>query len=214
MPWGHPFPWGGSHPSRPSPPELRSRSWLGPRSTQGGRIGGDRTLTLSPALSAASRAPAALQAGGRKAPEHVPPGHDRGRHRPTPLLPLRGVPLPGGAVPLLGPGEPGQVRGHAQRHAVMATRMARGTPHGHAGEKNCHPYMCHQRMRVRGLQALHLAQARASSRRCRRAAAVQRGAVGCSGVQQGAWLAALTTGVGRCCRSPGASPPARHRSSS
>uniref|UniRef100_A0A663E2K7 Carnitine O-palmitoyltransferase 1, muscle isoform n=1 Tax=Aquila chrysaetos chrysaetos TaxID=223781 RepID=A0A663E2K7_AQUCH len=133
---GGPCPCGGPHPlgtsislgrfpsletisPRAAQPLLaRTGSARPTRSTRGGWIGGDRTLTLSPTLPAASRAPAALQAGGRKAPAHVPPGHDRGRHRPAPLLPLRRVPLPGGAVPLPGPGEPGRARGHAQRSAA------------------------------------------------------------------------------------------------
>lgn len=170
-----PVPWGCPHPLGMSPslgtisPELRSRCQPQagqrtppPAQRTPGWAGFGVCQPLSSAFPAACRAPAALQAGGGEAPAHVPHGHDRRRHRPAPLLPLRGVPIPGGRVPLPGTGERGTVPGCA-----LCCGAQRGTG------------------RCRGAQwdAVGCSGVQQGAVGC---SGVQWDAVGCSGVQQGA----------------------------
>uniref|UniRef100_A0A8C3FI44 carnitine O-palmitoyltransferase n=1 Tax=Chrysemys picta bellii TaxID=8478 RepID=A0A8C3FI44_CHRPI len=104
------------HPARPAAgalpgqrevlPDLRGRHDAAvPRGAHGDRpLLLHRVLQLRPRHDRLlpERRPASgpVPCGGRQAPGPVPPGHDGRGHRPTPLLPLRGLQVPGCGLPL------------------------------------------------------------------------------------------------------------------
>lgn len=81
------------------------------------------SLTLRASrLPSDRRAPDVAEKGSRKAPKHVPPGDDGRRHRPSPLLSLCGLQIPGGRVGLPQGGTEGR-----RRHAALCWLLVSNT---------------------------------------------------------------------------------------